>query len=952
MALLCFVAPLAAQQSTLSKTYLVVTDQTSNNILRFETTGEFREAFVQNTSFTPVSVVFGVDQNLYISSFFNGAIERYNGSTGNYIGRFASSGNSPLRNPWGITFGPDGNLYVVDRIRSAVVRYDGGTGAFIDDFVKPGAGGYNNPAGIKFGPDGNLYVTSGTQSQNGPATDNPQILRFDGATGAFKDIFVSTRSGGLENPYTLLFGPDGNLYVSNVTTHSVLRYQGSSGAFLGAFVAPGSGGLSRPTGMAFGPDGLFYVASSFGNVGILRYNATTGAFVDTFIPAGRGGMAGPTDILFYTFESQVTQSGSAPSVAADPASGNRLLVWTDNQVVNVQPFDSDGHATSAPRVVSPSNESASRAKVAPLGNNLFMLAWDVAPAGGSNANRVRVLPVPASGIPGTLPPPISTPPAAFGDVTPAITSLGGGRAAVVWNRNDSSGRGTGLVGRVIDATGSAVGNEVTLSSTTVSSDESPSIASDENGRTIVTWKRRRIDGSPTTIMAGPTDGALNPVSGAFVVDDGTSGLVGEPAVAANTFGKAALTWPRAKDTTSRVLFLPVTMNLTPTANVRTVNAETNRAATQPALGINPGGQATVSWQYAGLLGGTGIYSRFVNPDGSLDKADRVLADAKNGGQTFAGASVSTTRGVTTIAFQKTVSQPPPDPKSPDPTGGVVTRVVTSPGAQTGCVDDATTVCLSGARFAVSAAWKTSDGKVGDGQAVRLTSDTGYFTFFDVNNVEVVVKVLNACGVNHRYWVFAGGLTNVNVTLTVRDTVTNDVHTYTNPVNTPFQPVQDTGAFATCSAGMQPAIEAESEHANVTSANWSESADVPNAIAIVPAAVCTPNATTICLSGNRYAVSATWRTNDGASSGAGQAVKLTADTGYFTFFDPANVEVVLKVLNACGLNSKYWVFAGGLTNVNVVLTVRDTATGVERKYTNPANTRFQPIQDTSTFNTCP
>jgi hypothetical protein len=116
-------------------------------------------------------------------------------------------------------------------------------------------------------------------------------------------------------------------------------------------------------------------------------------------------------------------------------------------------------------------------------------------------------------------------------------------------------------------------------------------------------------------------------------------------------------------------------------------------------------------------------------------------------------------------------------------------------------------------------------------------------------------------------------------------------------------------------------------------------------------VCTANATTMCLADNRFAVSATWRTSDG-NSGNGQAVRLTADTGYFTFFSASNVEAVVKVLNACGLNQKYWVFAGGLTNVNVVLTIRDTKTGTVKTYTNPQSTAYQPIQDTSAFATCP
>ena len=46
-------------------------------------------------------------------------------------------------------------------------------------------------------------------------------------------------------------------------------------------------------------------------------------------------------------------------------------------------------------------------------------------------------------------------------------------------------------------------------------------------------------------------------------------------------------------------------------------------------------------------------------------------------------------------------------------------------------------------------------------------------------------------------VFASGLTNVRVLFTVADLSNDAVKTYINPLNRPFQPIQDTGAFATC-----------------------------------------------------------------------------------------------------------------------------------------------------------
>jgi hypothetical protein len=116
---------------------------------------------------------------------------------------------------------------------------------------------------------------------------------------------------------------------------------------------------------------------------------------------------------------------------------------------------------------------------------------------------------------------------------------------------------------------------------------------------------------------------------------------------------------------------------------------------------------------------------------------------------------------------------------------------------TACVQGPTTLCLAQDRFRVTAGWETSRGNAGAGQAVELTPDTGYFWFFNQENVEMVIKVLNACSFANRFWVFAGGLTDVRVELLVEDTQTGATRPYLNPQGAPFQPIQDTNAFATC-----------------------------------------------------------------------------------------------------------------------------------------------------------
>ncbi len=104
-------------------------------------------------------------------------------------------------------------------------------------------------------------------------------------------------------------------------------------------------------------------------------------------------------------------------------------------------------------------------------------------------------------------------------------------------------------------------------------------------------------------------------------------------------------------------------------------------------------------------------------------------------------------------------------------------------------------------------------------------------------------------------------------------------------------------------------------------------------------------------GSRFRVTAQWASGS-SSGGVGHATQLASDTGSFWFFTPNNLEILVKVLDACSFNSNKWVFAGGLTNVEVTLEVTDLQTGSTKTYTNPLNVAFQPIQDTSAFSTCP
>jgi hypothetical protein len=120
--------------------------------------------------------------------------------------------------------------------------------------------------------------------------------------------------------------------------------------------------------------------------------------------------------------------------------------------------------------------------------------------------------------------------------------------------------------------------------------------------------------------------------------------------------------------------------------------------------------------------------------------------------------------------------------------------------------------------------------------------------------------------------------------------------------------------------------------------------------VVAPGTCFSDATTLCLNDGRFKVQARW--SAGTSSGAGSVVSQTGDSGQLYFFNADNTELTVKVLNACGVNDRYWVFASGLTNVEVLITVTDTHAGRVRQYFNPRSRAFAPVQDVGAFATCP
>jgi len=110
----------------------------------------------------------------------------------------------------------------------------------------------------------------------------------------------------------------------------------------------------------------------------------------------------------------------------------------------------------------------------------------------------------------------------------------------------------------------------------------------------------------------------------------------------------------------------------------------------------------------------------------------------------------------------------------------------------GCVTDPTTACLLGNRFRVTINYRNQfsnpPGQTGDFRGTRLNPaatnpDVAIFGFANPQDVEVIVRIVDARPFAPRFDVYYGGLTDVEYWVHVTDTITGTARQYYNAPNT-------------------------------------------------------------------------------------------------------------------------------------------------------------------------
>ena len=288
-----------------------------------------------------------------------------------------------------------------------------------------------------------------------------------------------------------------------------------------------SGRQSQPAVASDAAGNIVVVWSSDGNDG-----SDSGVFARYLDPSGMA--------RFDEFQVNSFTSGrqSRPAVGSD-AAGNVVVVWSSDgndgsgSGIFAKAFDAGGNPrTDEFQINAFATDNQDEPSVASDTTGNFVVAWSSAGQDGSGSGVFgRRFDPSGAPISDEFQANVTT---ADAQLAPAIASDAAGNFFVVWKSVGQDGSEGGIYGRRFDASGTPVGDELQLNSTTAGNQDRPAAAADASGNLVVVWDSADQDGSGLGVFGRTLDPAGAPTGDEFPVNTTTAGDQSFPAAAASS----------------------------------------------------------------------------------------------------------------------------------------------------------------------------------------------------------------------------------------------------------------------------------------------------------------------------------------------------------------------------------------------------------------------------------
>ncbi len=384
---------------------------------------------------------------------------------------------------------------------------------------------------------------------------------------------------------------------------------------------------------------------------------------------------------------------------------------------------------------------------------------------------------------------------AVGEIVQVNETSQPGPPAIAWNRDAGHftvvwiGGGTRVLARAFDAGGEPASAELLVKDNTAQEPlvlQRADLAPTTSSRLAIVWSRagtsfptntevyRRFyrlgagscdqeaegEGRPRCVQFGP-EGRFQ-VTSAFRADNGRSAPATLEALTAN----AAFLFFRGEENPEVV---------TKILDGRPING---------SFWYFSGAMSNQEYEVTAFDTETGRVASYYNPPNTL----RSLADTS----TFVDLPLANADAAEPVSSEL-LSLGSPERGVPDARPSLFTASVKAANGVGCLIPTPTSLCLNEARFRVEVRWTDFAGNTGQATAVQTTADGGYFWFFNPNNVELALKILDGRPVNGKFWVFYASLSNVRFVVRIYDESGSLVKVYRNPPRT-LASVADTQAF--------------------------------------------------------------------------------------------------------------------------------------------------------------